>query len=173
MVKFIFPVLLPVLILVALVDHLERREQTAEKGTLLLLPVEAAVSGRDVLSGYIDLRYRVLIPPDVIAERRGVVVVSKDRNGQASFSSVYREDVPLRPREHLLGYIVSRRRDGSPEIRFSATRLRTSKKDFRPETAAYAVVSADDRGHAVLTGLADAGGKILVRTEAHPAFRRK
>lgn len=172
MLKFFAPVLFPLLIVGLLFHRFDAERETAETGTRLLLPVESAVTGRDVLSAYADLRYRVLIPPNVVSERKGVVVVVKDRDGRAAFSSVYRENVPLRPREHLLEYTVARTKDDTPEIRFAAVRFRGAAIDFRPETVAYAIVGVDENGHAVLTGLADINGKTLAKTEIPPARRR-
>ncbi len=163
MLKFVLPVLSPLLILGALIFRFEKESRTDKVGTRLLLPLEDVSTGKDLLSCYADLRYRVLIPPNFVAERTGVVVVVKDRDGRASFSSVYRKDVPLRPREHLLKYTVAKTKENESEIRFAAARFRTGNKNIHPETIGYAVVNADEDGHTVLTGLADINGKILFK----------
>ena len=49
-------------------------------------------------------------------------------------------------------------------VRFSAAFLRFAKtKGFRPESVRFAVVRADRSGNALLTGLADDNGTLLVK----------
>lgn len=159
----------PLLILIVLAGRYFTEVSIARSGTRLLLPVSVKETGKDAFSDFIRLRYYNFIPVHSFSDEKGKIVVQRQDDGQVKFVSSYLDN-PLKPKELLLKYIVVppmpfNVKTQGPDIRFSSDFLRFSKiKTFHPSAVRYAVVSVDNAGNAILTGLADSNGVLLVKS---------
>ncbi len=141
---------------------------TVRFGVRLLLPVAVQEIGKDAFSDFVRLRYYNFIPVQNVSEEKGTIVVQRMDDGQIKFVSSSLDN-PLKPRELLLKYVIVpsmpfNARTQRPDIRFSSDFLRFFEtKAFLPSAVRYAVVSVDKAGNAVLTGLADNNGVLLVK----------
>lgn len=158
----------PLLILIVLAGRCFTGTLTVRSGVRLLLPASVRETGRDSFSDFARLRYYNFIPVPSLSDERGTIVVERLDDGRARFVSAL-FDRPLRPRELLLKYVIApsppfSAKTQGPDIRFSSDLLRFSEtKAFRPSAVRYAVVSVNNAGTAVLTGLADNNGVLLVK----------
>ena len=161
--RLIIAVLCPVLILTVLTARYAASARTAKNGVRLLLPVSVLETGEDAFSPFVRLRYHNFIPIDAMLEKKGTIIVERPDDGRAEFSSLPSKR-PLRPRETPLKYVVTDNNGTDASVRSSAAFLRFAKtKGFRPESVRFAVVRADRSGNALLTGLADDNGTLLVK----------
>ncbi len=164
------------LILIILAGRFFYDQHTAQSGVELLLAVSVQESGRDSFSPFIRLRYYNFIPVYRFADEKGTVVVERRDNGRAGFVSEL-SDQPLRPRELRLKYVIApplpfESESQGPNIRFASDFFRYSPlKKFRLSAVRYAVIRVDGAGNALLTGLADSNGVLLVRGLVFAALR--
>lgn len=141
---------------------------TVRSGIRLLLPASVQETGKDSFSDFARLRYYNFIPVRSLSDEKGTIVVERRDDGRIRFVSAL-FDRPLRPRELLLKYVIVPplpfgAKTQGPDIRFSSDFLRFfEEKTFQPSAVRYAVVRVDNAGNAVLTGLADNNGVLLVK----------
>ena len=165
--KRIISFLFPAFILSVLIGRYYSDVKIVQTGVKLLLPVSIQEEGRDSFSAFVRLRYYNFIPIRDLAAEKGRVVVERLEDGRIKFISSF-SDKPLRPREVVLKYVIVpslpfNRKDVEIDILFSSDILRfSSEKKIRLSAVRYAVVSVDNEGEAVLIGLADKQGVILV-----------
>lgn len=158
----------PLLILIVLAGRCFTDALTVRSGVRLLLAASVQETGNDSFSAFARLRYYNFIPVRSLSAEKGTIVVERLNDGRTRFVSAL-FDRPLRPRELLLKYVIVppspfNAKAQGPDIRFSSDMLRFPEtKTFRPSAVRYAVVSVDNAGNAVLTGLADNNGVLLVK----------
>ncbi|MGN1078808.1 MAG: hypothetical protein ACI4TE_01400 [Alphaproteobacteria bacterium] len=158
----------PLLILVILSGRYFAGALTVRSGVRLLLAASVQETGKDSFSDFARLRYDNLIPVHSLSEEKGTIAVERLDDGRIRFVSAL-FDRPLRPRELLLKYVIVPplpfgAKTQGPDIRFSSDFLRFfEEKTFQPSAVRYAVVRVDNAGNAVLTGLADNNGVLLVK----------
>lgn len=158
----------PLLILAVLSGRYFAGALTVRSGVRLLLAASVQETGKDSFSDFVRLRYDNFIPVRSLSEEKGTIVVERLDDGRARFVSAL-FDRPLRPRELLLKYVIVPpapfdTKAKGPDIRFSSDVLRFSETSaFRPSAVRYAVVSVNNAGGAVLIGLADNNGVLLIK----------
>ncbi|MBO4520082.1 MAG: hypothetical protein J5787_02635 [Alphaproteobacteria bacterium] len=150
---------------------------TARTGIPLLLPVWVQEVETDAFSSWARIHYYNFIPVENLINETGTVVVSRSDDGQVDFVEKSTKE-RLHSHELRLEYAVIPSSFLSSEekklnIRFASSKLRFSNEEKRLLSAVrYAVVHVDDRGKAVLVGLADNMGTRLIKNLALSLSRK-
>ncbi|MGN0903616.1 MAG: hypothetical protein ACI4PW_00495 [Alphaproteobacteria bacterium] len=151
-------------------------EAAADHGDRILVPVyvqSVEPAGKTVR---VRFRYHTVVPATQVSGKGGMIVVRRRPSGRIVFVRSYRPGEPLRPREHLLKYRVAY--DGGLSLKTETSRVKFAAdvftaplteadrdllSDRKKWTVRYAVLDIGRNGDAVLSGLADGNGVLLMK----------
>lgn len=132
----------------------------ASDGVRILIPAAVRELPSETDSCRADVRYFNIIPPAHVDGLSGTAVVRRADSGLVSFVRPWDKSVPLRPKEILLKWRVSRDANGRVRVNFA--------KPFFSECVSgeklrlkYAILKVGKSGRAALTGLADKNGESV------------
>lgn len=161
--------LLPLVIFIVLIFRWMSIQHTAENGVRILVPVSITGFEKSAFSDFLKLRYHNFIPASEITGKQGIVVVSRSVGGHVHFERQFEKDVPLRPQELLLKYAIVYQpslfsKDSKSGIRFAGSTFKfKGKRKTAFKEVKYAVLNVNKNGNAVLVGLSDGNGVLLLQ----------
>ena len=135
----------------------------ASDGVRILIPAAVRELPSKTDSCRADVHYFNIIPPAHVDGLSGTAVVRRADSGLVSFVRPWDKSVPLRPKEILLKWRVSRDADGRVRVNFAKPFFSecVSGEKLRRMHVKYAILKVGKSGRAALAGLADKNGESV------------
>lgn len=159
MTKIKKPLLILNLVLIVVLFNFSvyKKEQTLNKGTLVLLPL-APVDPRSLMQGdYMRLNYNYGQIPSWELAKRGYCVIQLNDSNVATVVRFQPSDKPLAAHERLVKYFI-----GSGGVRIGAESYFFEEgTGDKYANAKYGALRLDDKGNSVLYGLYDEQKRLI------------